>query len=184
MDNDSLSALEKLKQLKSVKKPEIGLDPNIFFTQLPNIVDPEITNTNNDVDIFGSTTNTEALNNTSNLSEDELFAGQTVKIVPSSNFEAIEESKESKIAAIEKALANTKIVVQGAVKVEEKVEDKPFEMVKGIKKYTIKEEDKPPRIVSKATKKVKKTSHNPKELDDVDLLEKVLIALMLCNSKK
>jgi hypothetical protein len=184
MDNDSLSALEKLKQLKSVKKPEIGLDPNIFFTQLPNKVGSEITNTNSDDDIFGPTTNTEALNNSSNLSEDDLFAGQTVKIVPSSNFEAIEESKESKIAAIEKALANTKIEVQGAVKVEEKVEDKPYIMVKGIKKYTIKEEDKPARIVAKASKKVRKAAHNDRELDKVDLLEKVLIALMLCNIKK
>jgi hypothetical protein len=183
MDNDSLSALEKLKQLKSVKKPEIGLDPNIFFTQLPRKVEHMQDNSSDD-ELFGPSTKTEVLDNSSDITEDDLFGGQTVNIIPSSNFEAIEEKKETKIAELEKALAATKIEEQGTLKVEEVADTREHTMVNGVKKYTIKEEDKPANKVTKATKAIRKAPHNAKELDDVDLLEKVLISLMLNNIKK
>ena len=186
MDNDSASVLEKLQQLKTAKKPELGLDPNIFFTQLPNKKSETLDDVANDDDLFGGSPESvnvaQDLNN--GITEDDLFGGKTINIVPSVAVEKIIENKDAKIAEIEKLIANTKIEVQGETKVETVIEDKPHIMVNGVKKYTMTTEDKPAVKLAKATKAIRKSPHNKQELDDVDILEKVLISLMLNNIKK
>lgn len=184
MDNDSLSALEKLKQLKTAKKPELGLDPNIFFTQLPQKESVVQIQESQGDELFGSTNNNEVVESNSSLSEDDLFGGEPVNIIPSDNIEKIIETKEAKIADIEKALAATKFEVPGATKPETETTNQEYTTVNGVKKYVMKEEDKPAQKITKATKAIRKAPHNSKELDDVDLLEKVLISLMLNNIKK
>jgi hypothetical protein len=186
MDNDSLSAVDKLKQLKTAKSAQPGLDPNIFFTQLPRKTEVVELSTSDD-ELFGSSTTAgqEVLDNSTGITEDDLFGGETINIVPSSTVEKIIETREGKIADIEKAIAATKIEIQGETKTDAvTTEERPHTVVNGVKKYTIKEEDKPAAKLAKATKAIRKASHNNKELDDVDLLEKVLISLMLNNIKK
>lgn len=191
MDPSSLLKLKKLREdttkkevIKEPVEDQVFIDPSLFFTQLPGIVE-ELPVEDYDDDIFGSmpAESVDPSLNKETYEEDDLFGSAAPEISASFNLEEEAKAENAMIKTLEEQLLATKLIDPKAAAKQQDQDTSAAGYSNGSTSYQLDTPKTQAALITAARKKVKKSQHSDKELEGVSEYELVLIKLLLSKIK-